>query len=761
MKVRTAIVSILLVMLFSVCGSYEKVNAESNNGVTIRFVTVTTDANGVKKFKDKINQVYVPYKKGLNGVTWSFDYDNISGMKFIGGYYRENGTGIFPIISENNGETKQIVPEVVGDLGLGVRVYDTDKATDSSMSYKIYNTGVGASPAKKVKEFVKDLLKNSNIVTSEIRNQIQKGNSVTIDVPLAVQKGTFDISNAFNLNLILSWNKKTDLDYNDGSHIVVNSKTVKSFEEAMLKRGYFFSVKSCNRGYYTGSDYTYSNRIDSIFRPGIKLSPADSSLENAMKEVSTAMNKEKGRLSSDMLSVIKSYQTGNLDTMNMLVDKNRDFVQKVLKTFFQDLSAPKIYEPVVRQEMQVEGTVDYATFVVTCVSGDGTVLDRIEYNINTQKMLPEVHPKLGAISKGWQLPNGNTVNYLDGKYFLEKKIGSCKLTVNWEYIKYKLYYNYNDGELVEEGANVPSEYTVLGGERLPKLKKQYYTFDGWYLDKNFTELATPKEGSTKLKEGIVGIRRLYAKFSPIVHNVNYELNEGTLEEGYPETHRLDQKLWLPEPTKEGYRFEGWYLTEDFSGKAIKGIEKDVNEDVTVYAKWKSLDEIKAEEDAKQAEKDAKQAEEDKKVHDAKPDYLIPTKEEDNKVEEVKASDVKTEEYKAPAEEEKVDYNELTSELESYKVKFVKVRNKKGKKLKISWGKSSIKDCKYEIEVSTSKKFKKVSKKWKSAELTKLVSSKSLKTGGKYYVRVRAFKTINNKVVYGKWSVAKVIRIKNK
>ena len=68
---------------------------------------------------------------------------------------------------------------------------------------------------------------------------------------------------------------------------------------------------------------------------------------------------------------------------------------------------------------------------------------------------------------------------------------------------------------------------------------------------------------------------------------------------------------------------------------------------------------------------------------------------------------------------------------------------------------------YEIQYSTSKKFtKKTTKtvKIKSAK-TKKTTIKKLSKGKKYYVRVRAYKIVNKKPVYGAWSSVKSVKVK--
>ena len=85
--------------------------------------------------------------------------------------------------------------------------------------------------------------------------------------------------------------------------------------------------------------------------------------------------------------------------------------------------------------------------------------------------------------------------------------------------------------------------------------------------------------------------------------------------------------------------------------------------------------------------------------------------------------------------------------------------KKGKKSFIlKWKK--IKDVKgYQVQYSTSKKFKKAKKvNIKKSSATKL-TVKKLKKKKKYYVRMRSYKMVNGKKVYSSWSKTKTVKTK--
>lgn len=109
----------------------------------------------------------------------------------------------------------------------------------------------------------------------------------------------------------------------------------------------------------------------------------------------------------------------------------------------------------------------------------------------------------------------------------------------------------------------------------------------------------------------------------------------------------------------------------------------------------------------------------------------------------------------------VDYK-LYTKLTLSKPSIKKVTSPKKKQIKATWKKQKNVTG-YEIEVSTSSKFKKAKTKTfkvKKAATTSTVMKKSLKSGKKYFVRMRTYKTkIGGDVVRSKWSAVKKITTK--
>ena len=77
---------------------------------------------------------------------------------------------------------------------------------------------------------------------------------------------------------------------------------------------------------------------------------------------------------------------------------------------------------------------------------------------------------------------------------------------------------------------------------------------------------------------------------------------------------------------------------------------------------------------------------------------------------------------------------------------------KGKKLTVKWAKDKMASG-YQVQISTDKKFKK-NVKSKSLSKTSYTFTK-LKTGKKYYVRIRSYKKSGKETLYSTWSKAKV------
>ncbi len=139
----------------------------------------------------------------------------------------------------------------------------------------------------------------------------------------------------------------------------------------------------------------------------------------------------------------------------------------------------------------------------------------------------------------------------------------------------------------------PKQYTIryeykgsyLGGEYNPNtivygqtvelfpVGMHGYTFLGWY---------TAENGGSKVdvidETNVENITVLYARYSIIKYNIDYELNGGELAQDNPTQVTTGDYFNLNNPTKHGHDFVGWCDSADGNGKFyqyLSGVENDL------------------------------------------------------------------------------------------------------------------------------------------------------------------------------------------
>ena len=101
-----------------------------------------------------------------------------------------------------------------------------------------------------------------------------------------------------------------------------------------------------------------------------------------------------------------------------------------------------------------------------------------------------------------------------------------------------------------------------------------------------------------------------------------------------------------------------------------------------------------------------------------------------------------------------DYKIYVKNIKPSKIKRINVKNTKSKEVKISW--SKISDASgYEVQTATDKKFTN-SKTFDESDANIKLYSRSK---GTFYVRIRAYKTIDGTTYYGNYSSIKKIKFK--
>lgn len=160
-------------------------------------------------------------------------------------------------------------------------------------------------------------------------------------------------------------------------------------------------------------------------------------------------------------------------------------------------------------------------------------------------------------------------------------ISANDITINAKYepIEYSITYN-------DEGAlnNNTTKYTVESSSfELNAVSKTGYTFDGWYLDIEYTQ---PIQ---KIEKGTFGDLLVFAKFIANEYKLKLDSNGGTIYEN--QEIRYGNQYQLPTPLKHGYTFKGWkiygtFITDNL-GNSLS--EWDYTYTQTATAQWEIVE----------------------------------------------------------------------------------------------------------------------------------------------------------------------------
>ncbi len=123
-----------------------------------------------------------------------------------------------------------------------------------------------------------------------------------------------------------------------------------------------------------------------------------------------------------------------------------------------------------------------------------------------------------------------------------------------------------------------TEYTYGVGATLPSATKNGSEFLGWVDSQNQTV--------TSISETDFGNKEFWAQWSGsgVSYNLTLNLVGGKLDNA-PVSYTYGVETVLPQPTKTGYDFAGWYNDANYSGTAVTKISASDEGDKQFWAKW--------------------------------------------------------------------------------------------------------------------------------------------------------------------------------
>ena len=175
------------------------------------------------------------------------------------------------------------------------------------------------------------------------------------------------------------------------------------------------------------------------------------------------------------------------------------------------------------------------------------------------------------------LKTGHTFNEWENKQD-RMPADNITITAQWTANKYTVTFDVNEGNTLSESESKKKvTYDSTYGE-LPEASRTGYTFSGWFTEK--------VEGTNTTAKDVVKItanQTLYAHWVANVYTVTFEGNGGTLSKEsivvtYDSTYGD-----LPEPSRTGYGFGGWY--NEGGEEVTSETTFTITQDQTLYAHW--------------------------------------------------------------------------------------------------------------------------------------------------------------------------------
>ncbi len=141
-------------------------------------------------------------------------------------------------------------------------------------------------------------------------------------------------------------------------------------------------------------------------------------------------------------------------------------------------------------------------------------------------------------------------------------------------------------------SNQSYAYGVSKALTANEFRRTGYTFAGWNTNADGTGTSyTDEQSVSNLTSTDGGSVTLYAQWTANTYAITYK-DQGNVEfsgkhaDGYPAQHTYGTKTTLKEPTKNGYTFDGWFISSDCSGTAVTSLgAEDYTDVITLYAKW--------------------------------------------------------------------------------------------------------------------------------------------------------------------------------
>lgn len=269
------------------------------------------------------------------------------------------------------------------------------------------------------------------------------------------------------------------------------------------------------------------------------------------------------------------------------------FVQLTTSSFKYDFAVSKGYDislnTVVSAPFEVKGTDTQgnkisisnkvAKYTVVYQKGDhGAFIDDLHNDIVKGTSTPKFSGQLNSNNEPLGEPGYVFVGW--DNQVADIVTGDIIYTAMWEPAKYSINYLLDGGQ---NNVNNKNEYEYgTGVLSIENPTKNGHIFLGWY--------DAPENGNRVLSisTSAVGEKTLYARWEAEKYNIYYELDGGTNHEANPAEYSYGIGVSsFKTPTRQGYKFLGWYDAPTGGGEVVT-ISNVAMGEKTVYARWELI-----------------------------------------------------------------------------------------------------------------------------------------------------------------------------
>ena len=199
--------------------------------------------------------------------------------------------------------------------------------------------------------------------------------------------------------------------------------------------------------------------------------------------------------------------------------------------------------------------------------------------------------KAGYLFAGWNTnASGTGTSYIDGQSVsnLTSAVnGTVTLFAKWAPITYNVVLNANNG--TDATDSMVCSYNVSYNLTENGFTKVGYTFIGWNTQADGSGDSYVDEASIiNLSVTNGDVINIYAQWQANTYTVTFDARGGVVNGKSSDTKTVTYDSVygeLPVPSKNGYTFEGWYVTEDGNEKVTSETIYTLTENQRLYAHW--------------------------------------------------------------------------------------------------------------------------------------------------------------------------------